>query len=443
MRRFILAALALSIALVFAEGVTRVFVRVDRDGQRWLGERRLRPWRIPSGVVEERQRALRDPGSLFVYDADLGWAPRPGARSADARVTIDARGARHDGARTGTQAPDLRIVTIGDSFTFGDEVGDRETWPARLEALLVAEGRRAEVVNLGVNGFGLDQAVLRFERDGVAMQPDVVLLGLQPENLLRNSNVLRPVFFPGTGLPLSKPRFVRRGDTWVVFNQPAAGPEEVLATVRAPRDAPLLEHEGWWDDRFRAGPWQASVLASLVATVLWPPEAAAGFRMTPTRADLGTFLVDRLASAVADGGARLVVVHLPRREDLEDIVAGREPWYGPWLEELERRYAVVRPEVGLATVDEADFESGGHYGPRGNDLVARAVRDHLGASPVVRDGPAEAVGGPAEAVGGPAEAVGGPAERQGRPGGRGSRMSTTRMVGLLQPSPGRRGANST
>ena len=41
----------------------------------------------------------------------------------------------------------------------GDEVDDREAWPAQLQGLL---GRR--VVNGGVTGYGLDQMVLRAER---------------------------------------------------------------------------------------------------------------------------------------------------------------------------------------------------------------------------------------------------------------------------------------
>jgi len=51
------------------------------------------------------------------------------------------------------------ILTVGDSFVFGDQVSDDETWPALLEQRL---NRR--VVNGGVAAYGTMQAVLRAEQ---------------------------------------------------------------------------------------------------------------------------------------------------------------------------------------------------------------------------------------------------------------------------------------
>ena len=51
------------------------------------------------------------------------------------------------------------ILAVGESFVFGDQVSDGETWPALLERRL---NRR--VVNGGVSGYGPLQAVLRAEQ---------------------------------------------------------------------------------------------------------------------------------------------------------------------------------------------------------------------------------------------------------------------------------------
>jgi hypothetical protein len=48
------------------------------------------------------------------------------------------------------------ILTVGDSFVFGDQVSDDETWPALLE-----RGLNRRVVNGGVSGYGPVQGVLR------------------------------------------------------------------------------------------------------------------------------------------------------------------------------------------------------------------------------------------------------------------------------------------
>lgn len=56
------------------------------------------------------------------------------------------------------------ILAVGDSCTWGEDVGDTDTWPAQLQRLT---GRR--VLNGGVTGFGFDQIVLRTERQFAAL----------------------------------------------------------------------------------------------------------------------------------------------------------------------------------------------------------------------------------------------------------------------------------
>jgi hypothetical protein len=50
-------------------------------------------------------------------------------------------------------------LAVGESFTFGDQVSDWESWPAYLERL-----SRRSVTNGGVFGYGIDQAFLRVRR---------------------------------------------------------------------------------------------------------------------------------------------------------------------------------------------------------------------------------------------------------------------------------------
>jgi hypothetical protein len=72
------------------------------------------------------------------------------------------------------------VVAVGDSFTFGQDGADSDSWPAALERLL---GSR--VVNGGVNAFGLDQAVLRGEHLSEIFSPDLLIVGFIPHNVMR------------------------------------------------------------------------------------------------------------------------------------------------------------------------------------------------------------------------------------------------------------------
>lgn len=102
-------------------------------------------------------------GETSVGHPQLGHVPRPGDYVATQKgwsgqtVTIEADGTRSNGhpAPAGGR---LRLLAVGDSFTFGAQVADADTWPAALERIL-----NAPVVNGGVNGYGFAQSALRGE----------------------------------------------------------------------------------------------------------------------------------------------------------------------------------------------------------------------------------------------------------------------------------------
>jgi hypothetical protein len=95
-------------------------------------------------VLTARGFLLRSEEARFAHHPELGHVPRGGLRgNGTSRPPGDA-------------AP---ILAVGDSYTYGEEVEDHQTWPAQLERRL---GR--PVTNGGVSGYGLDQIVLRTEQ---------------------------------------------------------------------------------------------------------------------------------------------------------------------------------------------------------------------------------------------------------------------------------------
>lgn len=112
---------------------------------------------------------------LYQVDFDLGHVLRPHAVTGDIR--INSHGFR-DPERPVARTPGAyRILGIGDSFAFGSRDPDG-IYLRVLEARLLAEGRRVEVINTGVPGYNTLQEITHLRRFGLQFQPDLVLLGL-------------------------------------------------------------------------------------------------------------------------------------------------------------------------------------------------------------------------------------------------------------------------
>jgi len=121
-------------------------------------------------------------GPLYVPDPPRRYRLRPGFTGTVGnrveftnRVAIDREGMR--GPEPGPPDPGtLRILALGDSFTFGVGAEAGETYPARLQEILRARGLRAEVLNAGAPGYGVPDEAAWFARWGKPLAPDVVLV---------------------------------------------------------------------------------------------------------------------------------------------------------------------------------------------------------------------------------------------------------------------------
>lgn len=316
-----------------------------------------------------------------VFDAELGWCVRRAYQGADGRVTIDAEGRRTRRVYADPLASGVRRwVAVGESFTFGEEVADDEAWTARVEALEPG----LELWNYGCGGYGTDQALLRLSRD-VRAPVDGVLVGLMSENIGRNVNRYRPLWYPGAQ-PAPKPRYVLAEGGLELVPQPYRTRAEFVGAVRARSvQAALAEHEHW-DDGMPPG-WLAwsgcarFIAARLAYRARTPARLWSDVEGEPRRttlALLGAFP----GVARGLGTQRVVVVFFPTREDLRALLAGATP---PW----DSLPAALAP-LGLEWVDTtpallAEARARGleglylesHFSARGNELVAGVVHAAL------------------------------------------------------------------
>lgn len=139
-------------------------------GPRWLAH-----W--PNPAVEAVSWTRSEQTSWTIHDPVLGYVPRPD--SVTEYGTFDRHGFRlPSGAVPGTTP---LVVAVGGSFTLGDEVADRDTWPVALRELT-----GARIVNAGVSGYALDQIVLRAERLAATFNPVALIVAFTPDNIWRN-----------------------------------------------------------------------------------------------------------------------------------------------------------------------------------------------------------------------------------------------------------------
>ena len=169
------------------------------------------------------------------FDEYLGFIPKVGYSSQGEenlwhkRLHILEQGIRSNGPGSkGLPARPL-VLCVGDSFTFGAQVHDEESWPACLEQTL-----GVKTVNAGVFGFGLDQTVMRAEQLIPQYRPDLLIVGLIQDDILRNRLKMR------TGV--YKPYFTVKDGKLVLHRVPKEKPPNSISLERRIGGYSLLVH---------------------------------------------------------------------------------------------------------------------------------------------------------------------------------------------------------
>lgn len=93
-----------------------------------------------------------------------------------------------------------RIITIGDSFTFGALVKTEDNYPSKLESILndnfeCVNYNKFEVINLGVPGYDLQYSLERTKIKGLKYNPDLVVLFIKDDDLNQLNETMLPKVF--------------------------------------------------------------------------------------------------------------------------------------------------------------------------------------------------------------------------------------------------------
>lgn len=309
-------------------------------------------------------RSARDAGlhSQRTYlepDTLLGWRTIPNLHLPDlwapgSGLASNSRGFR-EAREVGARVPEgtSRIVCLGDSFTFGIGVANDETWCAMLGA---REG--LESVNLGEAGYGIGQAMLKYERDASGIPHDVVIVAPIAEDF-RRVGLRRFVGY-------ERPYFSAEDGGLVVENVPV--PRTSRLRVWATLNRALLQRF----HVFRAG--------RRVLDLVPGAEPARASRTDAPPELVARLLLARLRDTVEARGASLILALLPSgvpdpmTQDWKLFLAGFAEANGvPFVD-------LYSPHEGRLRAERARMFSTewGHFSVEGNRWVA----DRL--EPVVR-----------------------------------------------------------
>lgn len=319
-------------------------------------------------------------------DSTLGWIYAPGWNSDGDRINFQGIRALREFTRTPSDTV-VRIAAFGDSFVYDTEVSTDKAWTSRFNEYAVG----VEILNYGVGGYGTDQSLLRYRREGMDLCPDAVIIGFAPVNVRRTVNVYRRFISVRTGL-LTKPRFqlvdgesklipnpIRDRSAWARFIENPAAIKE------------LGRYDQWYESLVYENPlydWSASV--RLVVN-LWirvkrrwlDPDRIVDRGVLNTSSEayrIQLALLKRFVAEVTESGRTPVVLMLPDRDVVSAALDGRPPVYASLTNALTRSgvnvldaadaftdaFTKVGTRIGVSSL----FMPGGHYSAAGTELLA-------------------------------------------------------------------------
>lgn len=149
------------------------------------------------------------------YDPELGWIRKSNTsheemgKEGKTIWNIDDCGARNNPY---CKINNSQISCYGDSFTFGRQVNDDETWEYYLSQLV-----QSNVKNFGVGNYGIDQALLRLKREFPKNRTNFVIMGVVPDTISRIVSVWKHYYEYGNTFGF-KPRFKIEENKLVLIN---------------------------------------------------------------------------------------------------------------------------------------------------------------------------------------------------------------------------------
>ena len=152
--------------------------------------------------------------ALAQFDPELGWAYLPNLNrvvrfeNTERPVFTDANGIRVAAAGQALSPTRPSILFVGCSYTMGHGLSYQESFVGQLAAF---EGNPFQMVNLGVQAYGTDQALLALKRLAPRFTTKAVVYTYMDEHPERNGVYDRRLLMPDARMLGTKPLFETSG----------------------------------------------------------------------------------------------------------------------------------------------------------------------------------------------------------------------------------------
>jgi lysophospholipase L1-like esterase len=164
----------------------------------------------PLRLFYELPPIWKEPQIKHLESPLLDWVQDENSRSysIDAPVSINSAGLRDDEIPREKPDGEIRVLALGDSFTFALGVRHEDIWAQQLERILNERRapQRFQVINAGVAGYNTRQELIYLLHDGYGWDPDLVIVGFYWNDLVGNE----PPFPPLDSTPRVAPGAVAR-----------------------------------------------------------------------------------------------------------------------------------------------------------------------------------------------------------------------------------------
>jgi hypothetical protein len=267
---------------------------------------------------------------------------------------------------------------VGDSFTFGEEARFEDTWNYYLQQRL---GPNCPIINFAVPGYSIGQMYLRFKRDILPHDPDLVILGFTDGALDRTLGIycfLMGLEWPDC--PWVAPRFALRDGQLVVVNTPLPHPREIYTTT-AIYELPFIGYDQWyrtseWEQRYWEPLYVSYVFRFL--TTLYPiydvvdPEVS-----DEALHDVNSALFRSFLDLADQNGLRILVVYLPTMEDYGFNVRYRAPISHDILKHAGIDFIDGTTCIAQLEQPRRFLTAGSHYTPEGERHLSECLLPYV------------------------------------------------------------------